>query len=94
MANRVKITVIKKSLQVDLMEKYNMQQVKLCDQFEIGDEFICENTNHLPLNFCAWAFADIAREISLVAYDLTRKTTKVSCCTSGFHNVYFYIEPD
>ncbi len=93
MANRVKITCIKKTLQEDLMATYNKPDVKYCDQFEIGDTFYCENTNHLPANFCAWAFADLAREISLVAYDATRETTKVSCCTSGFHNVYFYIEP-
>lgn len=93
MANRVKITVLKKTLQRDLIEKYAENPVEPCTEFEEGQTFCC-TTTELPENFCAWAFGDISREVALVAYDLTRQTTKVTCCTSGFHNVYFYIEPD
>lgn len=92
MANRVKITVIKKTLQSELIEKFHHGgPINYCTQFEVGDEFYCTTTK-LPENFCAWAFGDISREIALVAYDPAGKTNKVTCCTSGYHNVYFYIE--
>ncbi len=93
MANKCKITVIKKTLQTDLIEKFHKgNPIDYCTQFDEGDVFYA-TTNDLPEKFCAWAFGDISREIALVAYDESKKTTKVTCCTSGYHNVYFYIEP-
>ena len=93
MPNQCKITVIKKTLQNDLIEKYHSHApVGLCPCLEEGQEYYC-TTNKLPEGFCAWAFGDISREIALVAYDETANTKKVTCCTSGYHNVYFYIEP-
>lgn len=91
MANTCKITVLKKSLQKDLIDQHSGQPVDYCRQFEVGQEFYA-TTTQLPENFCAWAFDDIAKDLALVAYDPTGNTTKVTCCTSGFHNVYFYIE--
>lgn len=92
MPNRCKITVIKCSLQSDLIEKFhNHAPVPLCPQFREGQEFYA-TTTQLPEGFCAWAFGDISRDLALVAYDRSGKTTKVTCCTSGFHNVYFYME--
>lgn len=93
MANRCKITVVKCSLQEDLIAKYHSESpVPYCPQFKEGQEFYA-TTTQLPEGFCAWAFGDISRDLALVAYDLTKQTTKVVCCTSAFHNVYFYIEP-
>lgn len=91
MVNKCKITVLKKSLQMDLANQYFGQPVDYCQQFDVGEEFYA-TTTQLPKKFCAWAFSDIAKDLALVAYDPTGKTTKVTCCTSGLHNVYFYIE--
>lgn len=92
MPNRCKITVIKCSLQEDLIERFHGHvPVPFCPQFREGQEFYA-TTTQLPDDFCAWAFGDISRDLALVAYDCSGKTSKVTCCTSGFHNVYFYIE--
>ena len=91
MPNKCRITVLRKTLQKDLVEKYFGHPVDYCQQFEVGQEFYA-TTTQLPQGFCAWAFDDIAKDLALVAYDPTGKTTKVTCCTSGLHNVYFYIE--
>lgn len=93
MANRCKITVVKCSLQADLIERFHSHApVPHCPQFKVGQEFYA-TTTQLPEGFCAWAYGDISRDLALVAYDSTAQTTKVTCCTSGFHNVYFFIEP-
>ncbi len=93
MANKCKITCIKKTLQTELIAQYHKgDPIVPCTQFEVGDVYYA-TTTELPDGFCAWAFGDISREIALVAYDETQKTSKVTCCTSGYHNVYFYIEP-
>lgn len=91
MSNKVKVTVLQKSLQTKLIEEYSTGNVAPCSHFEIGDEFIA-TTNSLPGGVCAWAFGDIAKDFALVAYDTTCSMVKITCCTSAFHNVYFKLE--
>lgn len=92
MANRCRITVVKCSLQEDLISAFHSHApIAHCPNFKVGQEFEATTTK-LPTGFCAWAYADIARDLALVAYDPTMKTSKITCCTSGYHNVYFHIE--
>lgn len=91
MSNTVKITVIKKTINSDLLKYTNLSGIEECPHFKLGDSFTC-TTNNLPEGFCAWAFGDIAKDFALVAYDSTKQAKKVTCCTSGMHNVYFLIE--
>lgn len=92
MANLCKITVVKCSLQEDLIQEYHCHApVAPCPMFQEGQVFY-GTTTKLPEGFCAWAYADIARDLALTAYDEKMLTTKITCCTSGFHNVYFKIE--
>lgn len=94
MSNQVKITVLKKTIQEDLFsyrQNPGDPPVASCPHFEVGQSFVC-TTNNLPVGFCAWAFGDIAKDFALVAYDSTKTAIKITCCTSGLHNVYFRIE--
>lgn len=92
MANLCKITVVKCSLQEDLISEFHAHtEIKHCPIFSRGQEFY-GTTTQLPKGFCAWAYADIAKDLALVAYDESGQTTKITCCTSGFHNVYFKLE--
>jgi len=97
----VKITVVKRTLQSDVVEKLGGGSVKLCDVFREGQEFIGGFT--MPEGFCAWAWADISKMVvSLLAgasFDkgffekwMKDGSSAVACCTDGFRPVIFKLE--
>ena len=65
-----------------------------CTAFEDGKEFFIETPLKQPENFCGWAWRDIYKDLSVLAYGgnfpwLKQKGSFVSCCTDGLRPVIF-----
>ncbi|MBE0636662.1 TIGR04076 family protein [Candidatus Bipolaricaulota bacterium] len=96
----VKITVVKKVVHNDLIDEYLHPSSKergfgLCDAFEEGQEFIVKGK--CPEGFCNWAWADIQRDVMMVAFGtgypwVAQEQTAITCCTDGFRPVTFKLE--
>ena len=97
MANKVKITVLKRELYKDLVEAYaSDKSFAQCPVYKDGQEFILERTA-MPEGFCSWAWSDIQRDVASVLYGASypwveQKEMLISCCTDGFRPVVFKIE--
>ncbi len=97
---KCKITVIKRTVNQDLINDYLKNSIKdscLCSTFQEGDEFFVTSEFNMPKNFCHWAWADIRREILAVingaSYAWYREPgTVIAGCTDWFRPVYFKIE--
>ena len=96
----VKITVVKKVLHNDLFDEYLHPRSKergfgICDTVEEGQEFISEGK--CPEGFCHWAWADIQRDVMMVAFGtgypwVAQERTAITCCTDGLRPVTFKLE--
>ena len=93
-SHQVKITVMKKTYNPELVEEYTVDPSKWspCQHFEVGDEFITDLDSPwtMPEGFCGWAWADIQRTV----YGMARGGQKVfiTCCTDGYRPVMFKLE--
>lgn len=92
----VKITVVRKMTDKDLIEMYGKSVEPQCEEFEVGDNFIVKDLQ-MPEGFCSWAWADIQRDVAVLALDgnffwAKNKGTGISCCTDGFRPVVFLLE--
>jgi uncharacterized repeat protein (TIGR04076 family) len=83
----------------DLAAEYLADDVELgpCARFEDGQEFIIEHPFTMPEDFCAWAWADIRKDIVAVATGsdrpwLKQRGVNLSGCTDWFRPVIFKIE--
>lgn len=96
MSKQVKITVLKRLLMDDIVEKYAAKSISLCSRMKEGDTFITDGRT-CPPGFCTWAFADIFKDILLVRQDASCPTvdkhSMVTSCTDGFRPVIFLVEP-
>ncbi len=93
---KVKITVVKKMANPDLVEQYGKGVVLPCDRFEEGQEFLLDKPAK-PENFCSWAWADIHRDITILMFDgnlpwINQPGTGIACCTDGLRPVVFKLE--
>ena len=93
---KVKITVLKTlnmndlygdNLPCDLDESFT----PTCPRLSEGQEFISEEGDYPP-GFCAWAFTDIYRDISLCRLGGLDNKVLVSCCSDGVRPVTFKVE--
>jgi uncharacterized repeat protein (TIGR04076 family) len=97
MATQIKITVLKRDLYKDLVDKFAADKsLKQCEKFTDGQEYILDKPN-IPEGFCAWAWADLHRDIVSVYNGASlpwigQKNAIVSCCTDGLRPVVFKIE--
>ena len=102
---KIKITVLKRMANPDLIAEYAGDRVRdarlvspQCGLFEDGQEFLLSDASELPEGFCAWAWADIHREILAISggSDMTPWIKKpglaIACYTDGFRPVVFKIE--
>lgn len=100
---RCKISVIKRTIHQDLIDEYldvQSEDLGLCECFEDGQEFVIEKLDDLsrvPEGFCAWAWADIRKDILSVATggDLPgfkKKGIALAGCSDWFRPVIFKIE--
>jgi uncharacterized repeat protein (TIGR04076 family) len=85
-----KITVVKRSVEQELADRYRDGRVKRCDRFKDGQEFIVSQPWSAPEGFCNWAWADIRTYVSANFHGGNLPT--VACCTDGFRPVFFRIE--
>lgn len=97
---KCKITVIKRSVNKDLIDEYmneSMASYNLCGKFKEGDIFYVSSEWDMPDGFCNWAWADIRKEILAVANGVNYPWFKapgiaVTGCTDWFKPVLFKIE--
>ena len=104
MANKVKITVIKKGNTNDLYGTNPPCQIaeeleSECPIFSVGDQFIVNEDGMCPQGFCGWAFADIQRDVVHTLFDgsypwIKDKKVAISCCTDGLRPVFFKLEKE
>jgi uncharacterized repeat protein (TIGR04076 family) len=88
-AKRVKITVLKRSVQTEF-QKYRKDPIVACEKLKDGQEFIVESPWSKPEGMCDWAWADIRTFLHVVrSGDLQQFVT---CCTDGFRPVFFRLE--
>lgn len=102
---KIKITVLKRMANPDLIAEYAGDKVRetrlaspQCGLFTDGQEFTLSDASEVPDGFCAWAWADIHREIlamsaggSLTPW-LAKPGVAIACCSDGFRPVVFKIE--
>ena len=67
-----------------------------CSRYKVGAEYISKALN-MPEGFCAWAWADIQRDVAHLAMGgefpwIKKKGSMVSCCTDGLRPVVFKLE--
>ena len=100
---KCKITVIKRNINRDLAKEYlieTYEDVSPCEIFKEGQEFIINGLNEIakvPEGFCAWAWADIRKDISHIMLGgdtpgMKQKGTTIAGCTDWFRPVIFKIE--
>jgi len=100
---KVKITVIKKLNYKDLygenppcaLNESNFEPE--CSLLSVGQEFIISGADSYPPGFCAWAFAQISRDIVHLFFggdysEFKDKGVVISCCTDGLRPVIFKLE--
>ena len=97
---KCKITVIKRSVNQDIIDTYMKDEMKtrtLCSRFKEGDTFLVTSEFDMPENFCAWAWADIRQDILAIVNDaqfpwMAQKGAIIGGCTDWFRPVLFKIE--
>ena len=98
MAN-VKITVVRKIHNKDMFgdnPPLGFTAPPECNKLEVGQEFISEEGS-CPPGMCAWAFADIQRDIIHLRLGgdypwIKEKGATLACCTDGIRPVVFKLE--
>lgn len=101
----LRITVLKRTADIDLIEEYMGDKVKadrlaapMCDHLEDGQEFILDDLAKVPEGFCAWAWSDMHKEILSIATGgdmrpwVKHPGTAIACCTDAFRPVVFKLE--
>jgi uncharacterized repeat protein (TIGR04076 family) len=97
---KCKITVLKRTINRDLIEEYlddENKGMKPCELLEDGQEFILDSYYRAPKGFCNWAWADIRRDILALAYGgnmpgMREPGTLIVGCTDWFRPVIFKLE--
>jgi uncharacterized repeat protein (TIGR04076 family) len=100
---KCKITVLKRMIDRDLIDQYlenSYEDVGPCEIFEDGQEFLLESEGEfsvVPEGFCAWAWADIRKDILTIATGgnipgYRRPGTVITGCTDWFRPVVFKVE--
>ena len=64
-----------------------------CTAFEDGQEFLIETPLKQPEDFCGWAWRDIYKDLSVLAYGgnfpWAEPGEAITCCTDGNRPVVF-----
>ena len=98
---KVKITVVKTEFYEDLAEDIDTSvegPFGPCPIFYLGQTFFVENLDDVPKGFCAWAWADIERDIAMLFFNATpsprlkNQYSMYSSCDEGIRPVVFKLE--
>ena len=102
MLKKARITVLQCMANEALAEEYRKPEINArypvpCTVFKEGDEFLLTGWDTPPEGFCAWAWADIHKEIMLVMsggnhIGMKQEGLAIACCTDAFKPVVFKIE--
>ena len=95
--NKCKITVLKRTINQDIVDEYLEGEMGLCESFQDDQEFVVESPFVPPEGFCAWAWADMRKDIFTVVlggdFPWARQPgATITCCTDGYRPVIFKIE--
>jgi uncharacterized repeat protein (TIGR04076 family) len=99
MYKNVRITVLRKVFNDDLVDKYwNDDSITICDAFEEGQQFVIEGWPTKPERFCDWAWNDLQKMVMIASFGgkmggSVPKNAWVGSCTDGWRPVHFLIEP-
>ena len=85
----VKITVLRRGYEKELVEQLKTGPKSPCTRFTDGQEFTVSSQWAMPEKFCEWAYADIRAYIPMV---LGQGNPIAVCCTDGFRPVFFKVE--
>ena len=92
---RVRITVLERSFERELLRELSTEEWTPCARLREGDEFISVGAN-MPEGFCSWAWCDIQKYVVTLArggnFLGVRPGVFVTCCTDGFRPVRFKLE--
>jgi len=99
---KCKITVLKRTVNRDLIEEYIEEEYKdrgFCEFFKEGQEFVIDPST-VPEDFCSccsWAWADIRHDILTVAIGgdmpgIKQRGTLITGCRDWFRPVIFKVE--
>ena len=96
---KVKITVVKRLNNNDIFggnPPLAYTSPPICDRLQDGQEFIIDGPG-FPQGFCAWAYADIQRDITHLRFGgdypwMKDKGTLLCSCTDGVRPVIFKLE--
>ncbi len=92
---RVRITVLRRSQNVDFLEAYADSVWEPCERLIEGRSFVSKGAN-IPIGFCSWAWADIQKYVLTLArggnFLGVKPGTFITCCTDGFRPVFFLVE--
>lgn len=96
---KCKVTVLKVTVNQDLADEYlkDASGFGPCERFKVGQAFVIDHPFTMPDNFCAWAWADINKEILAIATGsdwpwLKQRGMTIAGCTDWLRPVYFKIE--
>ena len=100
---KCKITIIKRTINQDLINEFLDEKYRNagpCEVFQDNQEFILEGETAFsqpPSDFCAWAWADIRKDILTMAVGGTtpgfrERNVAIAGCTDWFRPVIFKIE--
>jgi len=99
MFHKCKVTVIKRTCNMDLVNSYVKipENFSTCNRVKDNQEFVISNPYEMPEGICAYAWADIRPQILAIASGgtfefLKEKNTAVATCTDLFRPVIFKIE--
>ena len=93
---KVKITVVKRMSNPDLITQHAQGLPEVCDRFQDGQEWVLDRLN-MPADFCSWAWADIQRDAAIMFSGgnlswVRQPGVAITCCTDGFRPVVFKVE--
>jgi uncharacterized repeat protein (TIGR04076 family) len=97
----VNITVVKTEFYSDLAMDINTNiegNFGQCPIFKVGQSFLIHDTGEIPENFCAWAWADIQRNIAMLIFGgqpqpvMKNPYSMYVCCDEGIRPVIFKLE--
>lgn len=97
----VKVTIVKTEFYPEFAAEVNQDvegEFGHCPFFEVGQVFIIKSIDEIPPKFCAWAWADIERDIAIILFGgnpkpvLKNPNSMYSCCDEGLRPVIFKLE--
>ncbi len=95
MNSKVKITVVRRLVNEDLLKEYADSVWDPCEKLSDGQEFITDGVD-MPQGFCGWAWTDIHKCVLTLArggsFIGVKPGVFVTCCTDGFRPVTFKLE--